>query len=134
MTITRRALDDVLAHARAERPRECCGVLLGHGQRILTATRARNLADDPLRRFLIDPGDHIAARRGARRQGLDVLGFYHSHPRSSAAPSATDDAEASYAGAVSLIIGMDGEAVVETKLFRLRDSRLEEEVLEVENV
>jgi proteasome lid subunit RPN8/RPN11 len=133
VTITRRALDVVLAHARAERPRECCGMLLGHSQHILTAVRARNLADDPLRRFLIDPEDHIAARREARRQGLDVVGFYHSHPRSGAAPSAADDAEASYADAVSLIVGMDGEVVVETRLFRLRESRLEEERLEVES-
>ena len=109
----RSALDAVLRHAESERPRECCGVLVGRDDEILQAFEARNLADDP-NRYLLDPGDHIAIRRTARASGLAVVGFYHSHPHSAARPSATDQAEANYPDHLYLIVGAD-----EVRLFRL---------------
>jgi proteasome lid subunit RPN8/RPN11 len=128
--IARRALDAVLAHAQEAHPLECCGILLGDGERILRAVRARNVADAPSRRFLIDPADHIAARRSARREGLDVVGFYHSHPSSGADPSRSDIDEASYPDAATLIVGMRADRV-EARLFRLRDSGVEELTFDV---
>ena len=53
------------------------------------AARAKNIADSPAR-FLIDPKDHIHVRRAVRSRGLDVLGFYHSHPDHPARPSQYD--------------------------------------------
>lgn len=93
MLITREAIADMLAHARAEAPRECCGLLAGKGDSIVRSVRARNL-DAKATRYLIDPEDHFAAIRAARADGLDVVGAYHSHPSSAAVPSATDIAEA----------------------------------------
>jgi proteasome lid subunit RPN8/RPN11 len=95
----------VIAHARAARPRECCGILLGSGDEIVEGVQARNLDDDPAR-FLIDPKDHIEARRSARARGVQVVGFYHSHPHSSAEPSTSDAAEASYADHLYLIVSL----------------------------
>ena len=132
-TIARRALDAVLAHAQEAHPLECCGILVGDGERILKALRARNVADVPARRFVIDPADHIAARRSARSEGLDVVGFYHSHPSSGASPSRTDMAEASYPDAATLIVGIQAERL-EARLFRLRDSGVEELMFDVEDV
>jgi proteasome lid subunit RPN8/RPN11 len=83
----------MLAHAREEAPRECCGLLVGRGTSIVRSVRARNL-DAVATRYLIDPGDHFAAIRFARTEGLDVVGAYHSHPSSTPMPSATDIAEA----------------------------------------
>ena len=83
----------MLAHARQEAPRECCGLLVGRGASIVRSVRARNL-DARATRYLIDPGDHFAAIRSARTEGLDVVGAYHSHPSSPPIPSATDIAEA----------------------------------------
>ena len=93
--LPRAVRDDVIAHAREMAPAECCGLLVGSAREIVAAVRAANLADNPSR-FLIDPKDHIRARREARARGLDVVGFYHSHPHSDARPSPTDLAEASY--------------------------------------
>ena len=115
--IRQAALDVLVAHARSELPAECCGLLIGAGATIEEAVRAHNLAGSPTR-FLLDPKDHIDARREARRRGLDVLGFYHSHPRSPAFPSPIDIAEASYPDAVYLIVSLEG-AVAETRLFQL---------------
>jgi proteasome lid subunit RPN8/RPN11 len=86
--------------------------------------RARNLADGTTR-FLIDPQDHITARRDGRARRLEVVGFYHSHPRSAAYPSETDLAEAVYPGAVHLIAGMT-DMGPELKLFTWDDGLVQE--------
>ena len=116
ITIVQRVLDDVKAHARQEAPRECCGVLIGRGQAILESARALNLSDGTSR-FLIDPRDHIRAMRDARTRQMDVIGFYHSHPRSPAVPSETDVAESGYAGAMHLIVGVAADDAPQARLF-----------------
>lgn len=103
------ALEAVIAHAREVLPHECCGLLLGRDGRILEAVRARNLADEPATRFLIAPEDHFAARRAARAGGLEVVGFYHSHPRSEAEPSSLDRSEFTYDGHLYLIVSLRAE-------------------------
>ena len=118
------ALEAVIAHARAARPAECCGVLIGSGRAIDEALPARNLAGSPTR-FLLDPKDHIDARRAARSRGLDVLGFYHSHADSPAWPSPTDVDEATDPEAVHLIVSLEGGAR-NVRLFRIaRGSAIE---------
>jgi proteasome lid subunit RPN8/RPN11 len=120
-----RVLDAVIAHAREDAPAECCGVLLGTARGITDARRARNLAADP-NRFLIDPKNHIDARREARAADLDVVGFYHSHPHSAAVPSGTDVAEATYAGHLYLIVSLAGERP-DARLYRLDERVFREE-------
>jgi proteasome lid subunit RPN8/RPN11 len=124
MTIAPPVVAEVIAHAWESQPRECCGVLLGTAGHVSLAVRAHNLADSPSR-FLLDPKDHIEARRTARARGLDVIGFYHSHPHSAPQPSPTDLAEAEYPGCVHLIVGFVG-GVPEVRIFRYANGRAEE--------
>lgn len=85
-------------------PGEKCGILRGRGQRIIRADRAANVSPTPQHAFEIDPADLIRAYRGARRRnGLDVLGFYHTHPSGDDAPSSTDAACAAPDGKLWLI-------------------------------
>ena len=90
-------------------PASVAGCCWGTPGDIAEVFRARNIADEPESRFLIDPEDHFAARRAARTRGLDVLGFYHSHPRSPAEPSERDRDEFSYAGHLYLIVSVRAE-------------------------
>lgn len=92
--IRRRVVRAMLDHARRDVPNECCGLLTGTSQRIQSARPARNIAESPATRYLIDPADHFAAIRAARAADLDVVGAYHSHVASLPVPSATDRAEA----------------------------------------
>src|SRR5205814_1535983 len=125
MTIASAVLEDVVAHARECQPLECCGILLGHPSHIVAVVRARNVADQPNARFLIDPKDHIDARRTARATQLDIIGFYHSHPHSHAHPSTTDLAEATYRECVHLIVGIV-EGVPEVRMFSYAEGRATE--------
>jgi proteasome lid subunit RPN8/RPN11 len=93
VTIADGAAAAIVEHARTEAPHECCGLLLGSADHIRDAKAARNIAADTRRRYLIDPHDHLDAIRTARRLGEEVVGAYHSHPRTAAIPSATDLAE-----------------------------------------
>lgn len=122
--ITRTAVEDIVAHAREARPAECCGLLLGSGTTIAEAVRTRNTSDDP-NKFFIEPRAHIEARREARGRGLDVLGFYHSHPHSPPEPSPTDLAEASYPDDLYLIINPATDPAT-VRLFRLVEKKFVE--------
>jgi proteasome lid subunit RPN8/RPN11 len=116
LRFSRAALAGIVDHARAAKPSECCGLLVGTGTSVTEAVPARNLADLPTR-FLIDPQDHIDAIRDARVRGLEVLGFYHSHPHSPPVPSETDRAEAGYPDHLYLIASLASEPP-EIRLFR----------------
>jgi proteasome lid subunit RPN8/RPN11 len=118
--IKRSVVDRVILHAQKAAPDECCGVLIGDAQEVLHAVPARNIAERPAVRFLIDPKDHLEALRGARGRGLDVVGFYHSHPRSRAVPSETDLAEANYPNHLFLIVSLK-DASPDVQLYWLLD-------------
>lgn len=70
---------------------------------------ARNVAEDPERRFEIDPAALFAAIRGERAGGPMLVGYYHSHPTGHAEPSETDRAMAAGDGKLWLIVA--GETV-----------------------
>jgi proteasome lid subunit RPN8/RPN11 len=92
----------ILEHARAAYPEECCGILLGSPgpeapppRSVHVAVPCRNAhPGDRRRRFLIDYRDQLAAQKRARAEGLEILGFFHSHANGPAYFSATDLAEA----------------------------------------
>jgi desampylase len=125
--MTRRALtvrvgpgvmDAIRAHARAERPNECCGLLVGVDERIVAAVPARNLRPTP-HDFLIDPRDHLDAEKRARAEGLEVVGFYHSHPDAPAVPSRRDREEMTYTNAWYAICGpLERRARPAVRLYR----------------
>lgn len=105
--VTSKALDQMRAHAAAAHPHEACGLLLGEAGRIIEARAARNVHPAPATRFEIDPQALIDAHRAARSGGLQVIGYYHSHPQGEAVPSATDRAAAAGDGRVWAIIAGD---------------------------
>jgi proteasome lid subunit RPN8/RPN11 len=103
LRIPRAVLDQVRAHARRDLPNECCGLLVGEAARVHRAVESTNLRASPTR-YLVDPAAHFAARRDARREGLEVVGAYHSHPDAPPLPSATDLREAHEIGFIYLVI------------------------------
>lgn len=81
----------IRAHGREAFPHECCGALLGRDGVVREAYALPNTTEEgPRRRFLVRPGDYRAAEQRARDAGLDLLGFYHSHPDHPARPSQYD--------------------------------------------
>ena len=102
--VTSGANATLLAEAAKAYPLEACGLLLGQGAVITQAVPVRNVHADSARHFELDPAALIAAHRAAREGGLQVLGYYHSHPTGSTSPSRTDQAAASGDGRIWAIV------------------------------
>ncbi|WP_435203044.1 M67 family metallopeptidase [Qipengyuania sp. 902] len=94
----------LLAEAEQAHPNECCGILLGEGERIDDILPAANVHPHPATHFEIDPQTLIDAHRAARAGDPQVVGYYHSHPNGRAEPSATDAAMTAGDGMVWAII------------------------------
>jgi proteasome lid subunit RPN8/RPN11 len=121
-------VDEIVAHARRDAPRECCGLLGGgHDGQIQTIYPLRNVASESLVTYEAAPEDLFAAQRTMRRRGEQLLAIYHSHPRSKdPEPSATDVRLAYYPTAVYFIVGL-GDKEPCLRAFRIseRESRWE---------
>ncbi|MDJ0978890.1 MAG: M67 family metallopeptidase [Erythrobacter sp.] len=97
-------LSDLLGSARQSYPQECCGLLLGGDGVITQARPARNVHPTPQTHFEIDPRALIDAHREERQGGLEVIGYYHSHPTGDTVPSARDAAQAAGDGRIWAIV------------------------------
>ncbi|MEO7276095.1 MAG: M67 family metallopeptidase [Vicinamibacterales bacterium] len=111
-------LRDMIAHAIAEAPRECCGLLVGEGWAVDESIRTTNLAPGTTR-YLVDPAEHVALLKHLRTGSRDVIGGYHSHPRSPAWPSPSDMAEAFSAHFVYVIVSLADPAAPVVRAFRI---------------
>jgi len=102
----------VVAHAKRDRPFECCGLLLGRQGAIAFAVEAPNI-ERTTTRFHLDPRTHLEWQRRLRdvRPALAIVGVYHSHPSGAAVPSPSDIAEAHYPDWLHLIVGVKGRAI-----------------------
>jgi proteasome lid subunit RPN8/RPN11 len=103
IAIPARVADEMLAQARAELPNEACGLLAGRlladdGAEALIYYPARNAEASPLR-YSVHPDDLVRIVCEIDEAGRDMVGFFHSHTRSPAIPSATDRRAAQYPGA-----------------------------------
>ena len=109
--VTSAVLDALLADAGATHPHECCGLLFGTGTAITAHQRTANVHPAPETHFEIDPQALIDAHRAMRQGGLQLVGYYHSHPGGDCAPSATDRAVAADDGMIWAIVAADSVAL-----------------------
>ncbi len=85
----------VIGHAEATYPHECCGFLLGRvldgEKQVVDVLPAGNTRDDsPRNRYRISPDEFVSVERDSRERGLEIVGFYHSHPEAPPRPSEYD--------------------------------------------
>jgi len=129
-------------HGEETYPHECCGALLGYptmeGWRITDSARAGNTRTDSAHnRYQIAPIELVRIQRSARANGVEIAGFYHSHPDHPAQWSATDFAEAHWLGCSYVITSIaQGKATV-TNSFLLagtteEDKRFEKQIIQLE--
>ena len=115
--------DSIRAHARQTYPHECCGALFGLEGFVQAAHALPNTTEEgPRRRFLIRPDDYREAERQAGSLGLDLVGFYHSHPDHPARPSQYDLDHAWPVFSYVIVSVTAGDAGALTS-WRLRDDR-----------
>jgi proteasome lid subunit RPN8/RPN11 len=112
-------------------PDEACGILLGTFSGDVRIVRVvvdcvNATQDSTHTHYSIEPGDLVRAQRDARDRGLEIVGFYHSHPDHPARWSPTDLAEAHWIGCSYLIVAIENAKAGETGSFVLL-GRVEED-------
>ena len=125
----------IRAHGSETYPNECCGALIGTGQHVTEGFSLPNKTDEgPRRRFLVTPQDYRAAEKRATEVGMELLGFYHSHPDHPARPSQYDLDHAWPSFAYVIVAVAKGEPQAMTS-WRLREDRsqFDEEPIRIES-
>lgn len=125
LKITKSTWEALRQHGEETYPHECCGAMLGtideEGAIIVTSiARCGNTrTDSPQNRYNIDPRELMNIQREALKTGVDIVGFYHSHPDHPARWSPTDLAEAHWTGCSYVITSVDQGRANITNSFRL---------------
>ena len=115
-------------HGAKDYPNECCGAMLGKDEdvsvrEVVALFPLINRRDDsPRNRFSITPQDFRDAERAAADRGLDLLGWYHSHPDHPARPSEFDR-EHAWPWYSYVIVSVDGGVPKDLTSWQLDDDR-----------
>ena len=131
LTLTRAYVDEIIAHARQDAPNECCGIIAGRNGTANKLYRAINAEASPYR-YNVDPKDLLRIYRDIDGNGWDVLAIYHSHTHTEAYPSPTDVRLAAWPDAYYLIVSLQDDTNPVLRAFRIRDGKVAEEELVVE--
>jgi [CysO sulfur-carrier protein]-S-L-cysteine hydrolase len=126
MEIAQRLIDEIVAHARADAPNECCGLVAGRDGVATRVFPARNEMASPVA-YNVHPQDLLRITNEIEDAGDELAAIYHSHTKSPAEPSQTDiNLAANWPDPVYLICSIaDPEAPV-VRGWHLRDGQVTE--------
>lgn len=129
MRISRTLRDEIVAHALADAPDECCGLVACRAGEAVEVIRMENTAHSPLR-YEMDSGELYRAMMRIDDAGLEPGIIYHSHTRSAPYPSQTDINLAFYPDSLYAIVGT-ATPQPELRAYTIRGGEVQESALTV---
>jgi proteasome lid subunit RPN8/RPN11 len=129
MRLAPELLSEIVEHARAEAPNECCGMVASSDGVAMRVYRATNSAASPLR-YEIDGLEQYRIQTEIEDAGWELGAIYHSHTRSAPYPSQTDINLAFYPDSLYVIVGLAG-GEPEVRAYRIHDGRVEDAELRI---
>lgn len=130
MRISPELYDRMVAHARAEAPNECCGIVSSRDGVAVELHPIENTAHSPLK-YVMDSDQQLRVMLGIDDAGLDVGIIYHSHVRSHPYPSQTDVNLAFYPDSLYVIVGIASGPEADVRAYTIRDQQIAEATLTV---
>jgi proteasome lid subunit RPN8/RPN11 len=134
ISITSELAESIRRHGAETYPYECCGALLGRDTDMTAQGSSREVwalfplvnrrDDSPRNRFSVTSEDVRDAEKLARKSGLEVVGWYHSHPDHPACPSQYD-LEHAWPWYSYMIVSVANGVPEEITSWHLRDDRTE---------
>jgi proteasome lid subunit RPN8/RPN11 len=115
--------DGMVAHARAEMPDECCGILAGVEGQVLKLYRTINAEHSPFR-YNIEPRELFAIYQEIEKMGWNLLGIYHSHTHTEAYPSPVDIKYAYLPESLYFIISLSDPDRPVIRAFRIAQGKI----------
>ncbi len=132
-------IDEMIAHARADLPNECCGIIAGKDGVAMRLYRTVNSEASPFR-YNIGPADLLRINRDLDAEDWQVFVIYHSHVASQAYPSQTDIRLAQwpgteppmdlFPGAYYILVSLENREAPVVRAYRIERGVVNEEVLE----
>lgn len=122
--IPKTIIDEIRRQALAEAPNEACGYLAGLDGQVRYRIEMTNVDASP-EHFSFDPSEQFGASRTARKDGLELVAVYHSHPETPARMSAEDIRLANDTRIIYVIMSL---AENRTKAFKIGDDKTVHEV------
>ena len=138
LTISRTDLQAIIDHCNAGYPNEACGILAGKAGRVEKVYVMTNARPGP-GSYEMDPEEQFRVLKDIRREGLEMIGMFHSHPGGRAYPSAVDVEKAYWPGmqaanypeAVYVIVSLMDRAAPVVKGYTIEDGVVGEVPLKV---
>jgi [CysO sulfur-carrier protein]-S-L-cysteine hydrolase len=131
MRIARELYDEIVSHARAEAPNECCGIVGSRDGDAAKVYPATNAEASPFR-FVIDAREQLDIHNRIEAAELDLGAIYHSHTRTEPKPSQTDiNFSKAWPEVLWIIVGLAGREV-DVRTWRIDDGKVSEAELVVE--
>jgi proteasome lid subunit RPN8/RPN11 len=136
IALTAEHLAEIREHGERDYPFECCGLLIGRFETdrkvVIETYPISNAREEEAKRnrFLIRPEELMRGERHARDQGLDVVGFYHSHPDDRPMPSHYD-LEHAWPTYSYIVVAVENAKAADLKSWEMESdrSRFNEEVI-----
>ncbi len=129
MRISQALFDEMVAHAQADAPDECCGIIGSRDGDGVVLHRATNIHHSPLK-YEIGSDELYRISMALDDDALEVGLIYHSHTRSDPYPSQTDVNLATYPDAVYVIVGVAGPEP-EVRAYHIREGEISDADLQV---
>ncbi|HEX9779656.1 MAG TPA: M67 family metallopeptidase [bacterium] len=130
LELSKAVRDEMVAHCRAEYPKEACGILGGRSGRAAQVYTMTNLDASPIS-YAMDPKEQLRVMRRLRAAGQDMVAIYHSHTASDAYPSPVDASLAVYSEASYVLVSLKTVSEPRVASYRIEDGRITEEPLVV---
>jgi len=90
LQVPKQLIGEMITHALLTDPEECCGLVLGKGDRATATRRITNSHENRVSRYTMDPVEVMKVEREADARGEGLLAIYHSHTYTQGYPSETD--------------------------------------------
>jgi proteasome lid subunit RPN8/RPN11 len=130
LRISQQLLEEIVAHARADAPNECCGMISSRDGEAVAVHRTRNIHASPTR-YELDPKEQLQVLNEIDDAGHELGAIYHSHPRTEPEPSPTDVNLARWwPEPLYLIVGLKRDEP-DVRAWRIVDGVVSEAALEV---
>jgi [CysO sulfur-carrier protein]-S-L-cysteine hydrolase len=129
LRLTSNIWDRLLDDARGSNNRESCGLLSGRDFTIKNFYPTKNASPTPTTSYEIAPPDLFRIMREIRKNNLELIAIYHSHPTTESTPSPTDIARAYYPEAAYIIVSPQSREPI--RAFQIRDSQVTELAIEI---
>ena len=121
-------VSEIISHCRKSYPYEACGILAGKDefvQKVYTMTNIENSGVS----YMMEPKEQFTVMKEMRKEGLDMVAIYHSHPHADAYPSQKDINLAFYTEPVYVIVSLINEP--EIRAFTINEDSVKEVEMKV---